>query len=140
MRSPLLSGIATGVLPLIVVFALFLLLRGHDAPGGGFIAGLVTSVAAVLAALAFGVETVRAGLAPLVRPMPWIGLTVAAASGLPAVARGQRFLTHYHVQIRFTGDLALPLSTTLLFDVGVYLVVVGAAIMMLGAFAAEAPP
>ncbi|AUX29054.1 MULTISPECIES: MnhB domain-containing protein [Sorangium] len=140
MRSPFLSYVATGVLPLIVVFALFLLLRGHDAPGGGFIAGLVTTIAFVLAALAFGAGTVRAALPPLACRMPWIGLLVAAASGLPAVARGQGFLTHYHVQIGAAEAPALRLSTTLLFDVGVYLTVVGAAIKALDAFAAEAPP
>ncbi|WP_437909662.1 MnhB domain-containing protein [Sorangium sp. So ce327] len=140
MRSPFLSYVATGVLPLIVVFALFLLLRGHDAPGGGFIAGLVTTIAFVLAALAFGAGTVRAALPPLACRMPWIGLLVAAASGLPAVARGQSFLTHYHVPIGAAEAPALRLSTTLLFDVGVYLTVVGAAIQVLDAFAAEAPP
>ncbi|KYG04833.1 MnhB domain-containing protein [Sorangium cellulosum] len=140
MRSPFLSAAATGMLPLIAVFALFLLLRGHDAPGGGFIAGLVTTIALVLAALAFGAGTVRAALAPLACRLPWIGLLVAAASGVPAVARGQGFLTHHHVQIDLPDAPALRLSTTLLFDVGVYLTVVGAAIKVLDAFAAEAPP
>ncbi|AUX42063.1 cation:proton antiporter [Sorangium cellulosum] len=140
MRSPFLSRVATGVLPLAVVLALFLLLRGHDAPGGGFIAGLVTAIAFVLAALAFGADTVRTALTPIVCRMPWIGLLVALASGLPAVARGQGFLTHYHLQIGVTDPPALRLSTTLLFDVGVYLAVVGAAALVLDAFAAEAPP
>ncbi|WP_437492083.1 MnhB domain-containing protein [Sorangium sp. So ce1014] len=139
MRSPFLSYVAAGVLPLITVLALFLLLRGHDAPGGGFIAGLVTTIAFVLAALAFGVGTVRAALAPLACRLPWLGLLVAAASGLPAVARGQAFLTHYHLQIGAADAPALRLSTTLLFDAGVYLTVVGAAIKVLDAFAAEAP-
>ncbi|WP_437590332.1 MnhB domain-containing protein [Sorangium sp. So ce1000] len=140
MRSPFLSQVAIGVLPLIVVFALFLLLRGHDAPGGGFIAGLVTTIAFVLAALAFGAGSVRAALNPLACRMPWVGLFVAAASGLPAVARGRGFLTHYHVQIGGAETPAFHLSTTLLFDVGVYLTVVGAAIKVLDAFAAEASP
>lgn len=140
MRSPFLSTAATGMLPLIAVFALFLLLRGHDAPGGGFIAGLVTTIAFVLAALAFGAGTVRAALAPLACRLPWIGLLVAVASGVPAVARGQSFLTHDHLEIDLADAPALRLSTTLVFDVGVYLTVVGAAIKVLDAFAAEAPP
>lgn len=139
MRSPFLSYVAAAVLPLITVFALYLLLRGHDAPGGGFIAGLVTTIAFVLAALSFGADTVRATLAPLACRMPWIGLLVAAASGLPAVARGQGFLTHDHLQIGLADAPALRLSTTLLFDVGIYLTVVGAAITVLDTFA-EAPP
>lgn len=139
MRSRFLSHVATGMLPLIVVFALFLLLRGHDAPGGGFIAGLITTIAFVLAALAFGAGSARAALTPLACRMPWVGLLVAAASGLPAVARGQGFLTHYHLQIGLTDALALGLSTTLLFDIGVYLTVVGAALTVLDTFA-EAPP
>ncbi|WP_438025274.1 MnhB domain-containing protein [Sorangium sp. So ce233] len=140
MRSPFLSHVATGLLPLIAVFALFLLLRGHDAPGGGFIAGLVTTIAFVLAALAFGAGAVRTALPRLACRMPWIGLLVAAGSGLPAVAHGQGFLTHYHVQLGAAEAPALGLSTTLLFDVGVYLTVVGAAIKVLDAFAAEASP
>lgn len=131
MRSPLLTWIAGGVLPVQLVFAIFLLLRGHDEPGGGFVAGLVTACAAALAALAFGRAPVQRALAPLLRPLPWIGLTLAALSGLVAVARGQSFLTHARVR----AALALDLSTTLLFDTGVFLVVVATGVMILGAFA-----
>jgi multicomponent Na+:H+ antiporter subunit B len=139
IRSQLLIRVAAGALPVILVFAVYLLLRGHDAPGGGFIAGLVTSVAAVLSALAFGLNGALRCLAPVVRRMLWIGLLVAAASGLVSVAHGDAYFTHYHVQIGVTEHLALYLSTALLFDVAVYAVVVGAAITMLGAFAAESP-
>jgi multisubunit Na+/H+ antiporter MnhB subunit len=97
-------------------------------------------VAALLAALAFGRARVQRALSPIVRPLPWIGLAVAAASGLVAVARGASFLTHYHAHAAVSRHVTLDISTTLLFDVGVYLVVVGASSMILGAFAeAESP-
>ena len=128
MRSLLLDQVVRGVLPMLLVFAAFLLLQGHDAPGGGFVAGLVTTAAAVLAALAFGVAEARRTIVPIARPLPRIGLVVAAGSGLVAVARGDAFLTH--------ASLAIP--TTMIFDAGVFLVVAGASILILAAFAGGA--
>ncbi len=140
MRSLQLKRIAGGVLPAQLLFAAFLLLRGHDAPGGGFIAGLVTASAVVLAALAFGRPVVQRALAPVVRPLPWIGLAVAATSGVIAVARGESFLTHHHAHASISPHVTIHLSTTLLFDIGVYLVVVGTSSTILGAFAEGPPP
>jgi multisubunit Na+/H+ antiporter MnhB subunit len=128
MRSLLLDQVARGILPMLLLFSAFLLVRGHDAPGGGFVAGLVTATAAVLAALAFGVAGARRTIVRVARPLPWIGLVVAALSGLVAVVRGDAFLTHEPLR----GPLAIP--TTMIFDAGVYLVVAGATILILAAF------
>lgn len=138
MRSLILQKVAQSILPVTTLFALYLLLRGHNEPGGGFIAGLVTSAAIVLQALAFGAERTRRRLTPLVRPFAWVGLGTAAAAGLLAVFKGDAFLKHYHTYLAVPGRDPVHLSTALVFDLGIYLVVVGATTMMLSVFAEEA--
>jgi len=118
----------------MLLLAVYLLLRGHDAPGGGFIAGLVTSAAVITRSLSFGFERTRRALQPLVRPATGAGLLLAVTTGLAAVARGRPFLTHDQITISLSASSRLHLSTTLLFDAGVYLVVVGATVTLLDAF------
>lgn len=137
MNSFLLRQVARGVLPVAVLFAVYLLFRGHDAPGGGFVAGLVTSAAVILHALA-NVAPRERGRRPRVLSSVWIGLLVATGTGLVAVAAGEPFLTHSHFDVG-SGQAAIHLSTTLLFDVGVFLVVVGSTITALAAFVEEEP-
>lgn len=134
-RSPLLRQVVALALPVQILFATFLLLRGHDAPGGGFVAGLVTAAAVVLTALTLGRPAATRALGPIVRPLPALGLAVALGSGLVAVARGESFLTHDHDRLVVTPHLAITLSTTLIFDVGVYLVVVGVTTVILATLA-----
>lgn len=132
MRSLILRTIARGVLPTATLFALHLLLGGHDAPGGGFIAGLVTASAFVLQGIAFGAPYAR--LARLSRLALGIGLALAMISGAIAPLLGDPLLTHYHTQ---GGVIAL--STTLLFEIGVYLVVIGVTAALLELFSGEVP-
>lgn len=136
MRSLILLKVARAVLPVTTLFAIYLLLRGHDHPGGGFVAGLVSASAVVLQALAFGVEDTRRRLGPVLRTAPWLGIAVAGAVGLvgPLLA-GLPLLTHFHAELPLPGHDPLHLSTTLVFDVGVYLVVVGATGTLAGLFA-----
>ena len=118
-------------MPLLLVFAVFLLLRGHNQPGGGFVGGLVASAAFALYAIAFGVRRARQAL--LVRPLTLLGtgLFIALLSGLPAVLRGQPFLT------ALWAPGSLPLGTPAVFDVGVFLVVSGVVLMMVFSLAEE---
>jgi multicomponent Na+:H+ antiporter subunit B len=111
-------------MPLLLLFAVFLLLRGHNQPGGGFVGGLVVASSFVLYAIAFGVDASRRAL--LVRPatLLGVGLLVALTSGLPAVIRGQPFMTAQWVEVPF-GRTAVAVGTPLVFDVGVFLAVVG---------------
>jgi multisubunit Na+/H+ antiporter MnhB subunit len=111
-------------MPLLLLFAVFLLLRGHNQPGGGFVGGLVVASSFVLYSIAFGVEAARRGL--LVRPATLLGIgpLVALTSGLPAVITGQPFMTALWTEVR-VGGTAVALGTPLVFDVGVFFAVIG---------------
>ena len=124
MTSSILQTATRVLLPLLLLFALFLLFRGHNAPGGGFVAGLVVAAAFVLHAMAYGMAASRQALLvppPLLLPL---GLSVAVVSGVPAVVSGQPFMTGVWTTVS-AGPIRLALGTPLLFDIGVFLVVIG---------------
>jgi multicomponent Na+:H+ antiporter subunit B len=124
MTSSILRTATRLLMPLLLLFALFLLVRGHNAPGGGFVAGLVVAAAFVLHAMAYGVAASRRALLvspPLLLP---VGLLVALISGLPAVVLGQPFMTG----VWTTAWAGIALGTPLLFDIGVFLAVIGVAL------------
>ncbi len=112
------------LIPLLLLFAVFLLARGHDAPGGGFIAGLVVATAIALHALAFDIKSARA----LVRVHPRIlvgtGLLISLVSALPGYVAGSPLMTGVWVELSI-GSGGVKLGTPLLFDLGVFLVVTG---------------
>jgi multicomponent Na+:H+ antiporter subunit B len=124
MTSTILQTATRVLMPLLLLFAVFLLLRGHNHPGGGFVGGLVVSSSFVLYSIAFGVDAARRAL--LVRPATLLGagLLVALVSGLPAVISGRPFMTAAWTDIH-VGPAIVPLGTPLAFDVGVFLAVVG---------------
>jgi multicomponent Na+:H+ antiporter subunit B len=124
MSSQILRAAVRVLMPLLLLFALFLLLRGHNQPGGGFVSGLVVAAAFALHSIAFGLAAARRAL--LVEPstLLGLGLAVALASGLTAVLVGQPFLTGVWTTFGIT------LGTPLLFDIGVFLVVVGVVLTM----------
>jgi multicomponent Na+:H+ antiporter subunit A len=131
VNSPVFRTAARLLMPLLLVFSVFLLLRGHNEPGGGFVGGLVAAAAFALYAIAFGVKRARKAL--FVKPLTLLGagLLIALFSGLPAVLRGQPFLT------ALWASGTLPLGTPALFDVGVFLVVAGVVLMMIFSLAEE---
>ena len=124
MTSTILQTATRVLMPLLLLFAVFLLLRGHNQPGGGFVGGLVVASSLVLYSIAFGIDAARRAL--LVRPgtLLGVGLLVALSSGLPAVIAGQSFMTAQWTQL-FLGPTAVALGTPLVFDVGVFLAVIG---------------
>jgi multicomponent Na+:H+ antiporter subunit A len=131
VTSPIFRTAARLLMPLLLLFAVFLLLRGHNQPGGGFVGGLVAAAAFALYTIAFGVQRARQAL--LLKPLTLLGtgLLIALVSGLPAVVRGQPFLTASWT----SGSVAV--GTPVLFDVGVFLVVAGVVLMMIFSLAED---
>ena len=126
LSSPLLLVVASRwLLPLALVVSIYILLRGHNAPGGGFVAGLITSVALVLQYIAHGTVSAAARLRLDYGRLAATGLLVAGATGIAAWAFGKPFLTSAHAEPVVPGLGALALASAALFDVGVYLGVVG---------------
>jgi len=127
MSSVILHTFARLLVPLMLLFSLFLLVRGHNEPGGGFLGGLVAAAAIALLAMAESPEVARRALRLAPTSIALIGLGVAMFAGLSAAAVGAPFLTGLWAFLGADdGGNGLPLGTPLLFDVGVYLVVLGA--------------
>jgi len=140
-RQPLMLRMAARlVLPLALVVSAYIFWRGHGLPGGGFIAGLVTAVALVIQYMAIGQQQAEALLhgAGGRRFVRWIGagLGMAWLTGIGAFFFGRPFLTsaHGHPVVPVLGEL--PLATAALFDLGVYVTVVGSTLLMLSVLGA----
>ncbi|QNP60550.1 monovalent cation/H+ antiporter subunit A [Paenacidovorax monticola] len=123
------------LLPFAAVVSAYIFMRGHNEPGGGFVAGLVLSVALILQYIISGTQWVEAHL-PLF-PRRWIatGLLCALATGLGAVAFGYPFLTTHtaHLHLPMVGDIHV--ASALFFDIGVFTLVVGSTLLILTAIA-----
>jgi multicomponent Na+:H+ antiporter subunit B len=124
MNSLILRTATRILMSLLILYAVFLLSRGHNAPGGGFVGGLVVAAAFSLYALAFGVAAARTALLVETRTLLGAGLLIALLSGVPAVLRGQPFMTAQWF------DIGMMLGTPLIFDIGVFLVVIGVVLTM----------
>jgi multicomponent Na+:H+ antiporter subunit B len=124
MTSSILQTAARLLMPLLLLFAVFLLLRGHNQPGGGFVAGLVVASSFVLYSIAFGVASGRRAL--LVTPSMLLGggLLIALASGLPGAIAGRAFMSAMWTTLTM-GPLSIAVGTPLVFDIGVFFAVVG---------------
>lgn len=130
MNSTILSTGIKLLVPLFVIFSVFLLLRGHNAPGGGFVGGLVFAIAFSLYTLNYGVERTKEKYR--IQPLKLMasGLLVAVISGLIPVFMGEPFLTGMWYE-----DITIPVmgkpGTPILFDTGVYLLVAGTVLSLI---------
>ena len=124
MATPILRAAAPLIVGLMLVFSVFVLLRGHNDPGGGFIAGLIAGAAMAAHGVAFGIKGVRRLLRVRPTSIAGAGLLVSAASGLPSLLVGKPFMTGVWFKLDLPG-IHLDLSTLLLFDLGVFLIVAG---------------
>jgi len=141
------------VVPIVLVIAISLLLQGHNLPGGGFIAGVLTTAAFALVYVAYGLDYLEVGvLGREVDPGAGmfehrsvkayertliLGLAIALGSGLAGLVVGDPFLTqaHTHVHLPLYGDVEL--ASALVFDVGVYCIVVGGLLTILSVVGGE---
>ena len=124
MNTIIFRTVAPFFTALLVLFSIFILLRGHNEPGGGFIGGLIAASAFAVYGIACGVTPVRRALYFHPMALAGFGLFIAAIAGLLSLFVGVPFMTGLWVYPTF-GDVTIALSTPLLFDIGVYFVVVG---------------
>ncbi|SFA76402.1 multicomponent K+:H+ antiporter subunit A [Rhizobium sp. NFR07] len=129
------SVIMQWMFPVIITFAVYIFMRGHDMPGGGFSAGLTLSIAFLLQYLAGGTRWAEDRIRIL--PLWWmgIGLLAAASTGVGAWFFGYPFLTSHFQYLPIPLIGKVPAATALLFDLGVFLLVVGSTVLILVALA-----
>lgn len=127
------------VQPLLVFASVFFLAFGHDEPGGGFVGGLTAAAAFALHGIAFGVSSARRSLRMDPRTVAALGLGLAVATAVVPVLAGDAPLQASWGGLPLGAGESLALGTPLLFDLGVYLVVLGSTLAAIFALA-EAPP
>ncbi|ERM81452.1 cation:proton antiporter [Rhodonellum psychrophilum GCM71 = DSM 17998] len=123
MKTLIFKTASSYLLPLLILFSIFILLRGHYLPGGGFVGGLIASIAFVIHSFANGLEKTRT----IIKFHPGflipVGLLIAIISGAAPLFLGQNFMTGLWM------DDPIPVigmvGTALFFDTGVYIVVIG---------------
>jgi len=131
MNTTLLQLAARVIRLIMLVVSVFVLLRGHNQPGGGFLGGLLAGAGIVIYVMAFYSHALLSKTLRRVAPLRVIGLILALGSGLLGIIFGKSFLhaQWYKLDIPLLGTL--DLSTPLLFDIGVYLTVVGIMVMVI---------
>jgi len=139
-RSVIVDVTARLILPSALLFALHLLLSGHDRPGGGFVGGLVAGATIALIFVAGGMDDVRS----VVPVRPWTilggGLAVAASVATVPILLGNPVMDNWKLSmdLPLLGDAKI--SSALVFDIGVAAVVIGTIFMVFEAFGDEEPP
>lgn len=131
-RHPvILSMISQALLPLALLVSFYIFLRGHNLPGGGFIAGLITSIAIIQQYIAHGVEWVKPRVKVDYQNLIALGVLIAAFTGVASWGFGYPFMTTWfdYFDIPVIGEIEL--ASALIFDLGVYLTVVGATLLIL---------
>jgi multisubunit Na+/H+ antiporter MnhB subunit len=131
MKPVILITATRYLMPMLLLLSAFLLFRGHNLPGGGFIGGLVAATTFTLHSFAFGVEDTRRLLRINPLALTGAGLLIALGAGIFGLAVGQPFMTGGWKILRFGSPDGVHVGTPLIFDVGVYLVVVGAALTII---------
>jgi len=138
MNSLILMTAARYLLPLIVLYSVFLLVEGHHKPGGGFVGGLTAAAAVALCALAYNVAVARRILQVEPPHLIGCGLLIIAASGVWGLVQGKPFLTGAWTKVPLPGGGSVHVGTPQLFDTGVYLAVIGVTLMILLTLAEDA--
>lgn len=123
MKTIILNTSFKVLVPLFSVFSVYMFFRGHDLPGGGFIAGLIASIPFMVYCITFGVEETKKNFRIRQRIIASIGLLLAAVSGIFSMLVGKPFLTSLWTKsgLPFIGKFGTPI----LFDIGVFMIVFG---------------
>ena len=125
MTSLILRTTTRYLTPLLLIFSVFLFWRGHNQPGGGFAGGLVAAAPFALLSIASGAARARQVLHVEPHMLIATGLLIALLSGVIGLLGGYPFLTGIWVYLGLPGFAAVEVGTPVLFDLGVYLVVIG---------------
>ncbi|NLT68180.1 MAG: Na+/H+ antiporter subunit B [Acidobacteria bacterium] len=125
MKSLILHTAIRIVMPLLLFFSVFLLVRGHNRPGGGFVAGLVAAASWALYAVAHDAPAARQAFRIDPRVLIGVGLGVILLSGVAGLLAGRPFLAGMWLNPEFAASGEVVVGTPLIFDTGVYLAVVG---------------
>lgn len=135
MQSLILMVASRYLLPLMHVFSIYLLIRGHNKPGGGFVGGLVAATGFILYLMAHDVERARRVLRLDPRLLIAVGLSISLGSGLFSLVAGESFLTGIWLtmQVPVIGHFGTPL----IFDTGIYLLVIGVVMLIVLSLAEE---
>ncbi len=130
-HPPILAMISQSLLPLALLVSFYIFLRGHNMPGGGFIAGLITSVALIQQYIAHGVDWVKPRIKVDYQTLIALGVLIAALTGVGSWFFDRPFMTTWfdYFDIPLIGEIEL--ASALIFDLGVYLTVVGATLLIL---------
>jgi monovalent cation:proton antiporter len=137
MSSLILTTVSRLVFFVVLLFSVYLLLRGHNSPGGGFIAGVMTALGILLQSIASDLQHVRRVFRVEPRLLAGIGLLTSLTTGLVPMLLGYPFLTSTfgHLYAPWLGDVEV--ASAFFFDLGVYGVVVGATLLMIMTLAEE---
>ncbi|MEM6616650.1 MAG: Na(+)/H(+) antiporter subunit B [Pseudomonadota bacterium] len=125
MNTVILRTIAPFLTSLMVIFSIFVLLRGHNEPGGGFIGGLIAASSVAIYGIACGVAPVRRAMVFHPISIAASGLFIAALSGVASLFAGVPYLTGLWYFPNLVEGVKIAISSPLFFDIGVWLVVVG---------------
>jgi len=131
MNTTLLQLAAKFIRSIMLVASVFILLRGHNAPGGGFIGGLLASAAIVIYTIAFYSLPLLSKTLRTIAPLRIVGLILALGSGILGLIFGESFLHAQWFKLNIPILGTIDLSTPLLFDIGVYLAVIGVMVMVI---------
>jgi multicomponent Na+:H+ antiporter subunit B len=121
--SIILRTVAKVMLPVLLLISLFMLVRGHNLPGGGFIGGLLAAAGIILQIVAYGADRARSIIPVNYIEVAAVGVTIAAISGLLGLLSGLPFMAAFWIEQPLPG--IGKLGTPFLFDIGVYITVIG---------------
>lgn len=124
MNTLIFRTIAPLIVAIMLVFSVYICLRGHNEPGGGFIGGLIAASAIAVLGMASGAEAARRALRLDPLAIAGFGVFIAGLSGLLSLFTGSPFMTSIWLYLEL-GETTVPFSTPMVFDIGVYLVVFG---------------
>lgn len=125
MNSVIFRTVAPLIVATMLVFSVYICLRGHNEPGGGFIGGLIAASAIAILGMSSGPDRARRALRFDPLNLAGFGVFISALSGVLSIFNGNPFMTSIWLYLDL-GQTEVPLSTPLVFDIGVYFVVFGA--------------